>query len=303
MSVALRLSRPRTATMANKLFLALWCLFGASSDSPAAESVRLTTDGRLKRDPVFINRGMEVIFASQHDAPRLVLKRLHLQRRTVERLHPTAPLPEFRPSYSQDEQTLSFLQMTGNDSLTLRVLRYPGTNAMAISAAKKVVWHASITPNGKRVVYSASGHIYSRPVQGGSEKRLTDGVGRHNWPTVSPDGNSVAFGSSRSGDFEIYTMKLDGSSVRRLTKSRGMDLRPNWSSDSKYLAYTSSRGGNYDIFLISADGRKQARLTNNEERDDYPAWHPSGKSVIAVTERKGMFDLYMYDVPQSLVTD
>ena len=302
MSVVVRLLRPRTAPVTGS-GIVLWCLCAVSTGSPAAEPMRLTDDGRLKRDPVFIKRGREVIFASQHDAPRLVLKRLDLSRGTVERLHPSAPLPEFRPTYSRDEQTLSFLQMTGNDRLTLRVWRYPGTNVIAIPASKNVVWHASITPDGKRVVYSAAGHIYSRPVQGGSEKRLTDGVGRHNWPTVSPDGKYVAFGSSRSGDVEIYTMKLDGSSERRLTKSRGMDLRPSWSPDSQYLAYTSSRGGNYEIFLISADGRKQARLTNNEERDDYPAWHPSGKSVIAVTERKGMFDLYVYDVPPALFTE
>ena len=42
----------------------------ARGDNPPRQ---LTFDGRLKRDPVFVNQGREIIYAVQHGKPRLVL--------------------------------------------------------------------------------------------------------------------------------------------------------------------------------------------------------------------------------------
>ncbi|MCH7726638.1 MAG: hypothetical protein IH991_09190, partial [Planctomycetes bacterium] len=135
------------------------------------EPKQLTFDGRLKRDPVFSNGGREIIYSVQHDSPQLILCRLKLMDGTIARVHPKSALPEFRPTLSSNEKAFAFLQMTGNDSLTLKVDLQEPKRTVAIPASKKVVWHASITPDGRQVVYSASGQILSRAVAGGVEKR------------------------------------------------------------------------------------------------------------------------------------
>ena len=81
------------------------------------------------------------------------------------------------------------------------------------------------------------------------------------WPVYSPDGRKIAFGSSRSGDFEIYVMNADGSDVVRLTQSSGLDVRPAWSPDGKRIAFTSNRDGNYDIYIVNADGSDPTNAT------------------------------------------
>jgi Tol biopolymer transport system component len=59
------------------------------------------------------------------------------------------------------------------------------------------------------------------------------------WPAYSPDGRKIAFGSSRSGDFEISVMNADGTETRRLTHSPGLDARPAWSPDGARIDFAS----------------------------------------------------------------
>lgn len=259
----------------------------------AGEGQQVTSDGRIKRDPVFIDAGKQIVYAAQHDSPQLVLRRLNLRDGSNERLRADSALPEFRPSYSADQQALSFLQMTGNDVLQLKV-RFPlQQRTVAIPASKKTVWHGAISPSGRDVVYATAGQVYSQQIDQGQPKQLTETTGRNNHPSISPDGRRIAFSSSRDGDYEIYTMKRDGSDVRRLTRSRGLDIRPAWSADGQWIAFTTARHGDYEIYAMRSDGSDDRRITNNPERDDYASWHPNGKQLVVVTEHEGAMDLFI----------
>jgi Tol biopolymer transport system component len=259
----------------------------------ADELQQLTHDGRLKRDPIFIDGGEQIVYAAQHDSPQLVLRRLNLSDGRSERFHPESALPEFRACYSTDQAAHSFLQMTGNDVLQLKVGLPHKQQTVSIQSSKTTVWHGTITPNGKEVVYAAAGQIYTQVVENGEEKQLTQTAGRNNHPSVSPDGNRIAFSSSRDGDYEIYSMNRDGSGVQRLTNSRGLDIRPAWSADGQWIAFTTARDGDYEIYAMRCDGSDTRRITDNPERDDYASWHPDGKRLVVVTERDGAIDLFV----------
>jgi TolB protein len=271
-----------------------------SSDKGAAPR-RLTSDGRLKMDPVFVRSGEELVFTVQETPNQLSLMRLKLADGSVERLHPQASTSEFEATFSRDGQIYAFVQSRANLNLKL-VLRDTRENKDAVfdpGGGFAGMRRPSLAPDGSRVVFSIPSptgqRIASLNRQGQDRKDLTL-TGINNWPAFSPDGKQIAFGSSRDGTFEICVMNADGGEVRRLTHNDSLDMRPAWSPDGKRLAFTSNRDGQYEIYVMNADGSQQRRVTHHAERDDYATWHPDGRHLVIVSERQGRFDLYLVAV-------
>ena len=59
--------------------------------------------------------------------------------------------------------------------------------------------------------------IFVTDKKGNIVKQLTNQPGYDAEATVSPDGKSIVFTSTRSGDLELYIMDIDGSNVRQIT--------------------------------------------------------------------------------------
>jgi len=77
--------------------------------------------------------------------------------------------------------------------------------------------------------------IYRISLGGGVPKRLTDGPGRDGPATYSPDGQTIAFLSDRSGTWALYTMNRQGRGVQKrldLPMGGNYDAAPNpWNSE------------------------------------------------------------------------
>lgn len=94
-------------------------------------------------------------------------------------------------------------------------------------------------------------------------------------PSISPDGERLAFASSRDGQLEIYVVGRNGSGLRRLTFDPGRDSDPVWSPDGEWLAFTSEADGDAEIFIIRPDGTGLRQLTENDGvSDNLPFWVP-----------------------------
>ena len=74
-------------------------------------------------------------------------------------------------------------------------------------------------------------------------------------PTLSPDGNYLAFATSQDGNSEIYKLDTRTKASQRLTINPGGDLSPSWSPTGREIAFTSDRGGGPQIFVMSAMDR------------------------------------------------
>jgi len=103
------------------------------------------------------------------------------------------------------------------------------------------------------------------------------------WGAPSPDGERVAFQSTRDGNWEIYVTDSDqptdvGETDRsvRLTVDARMDSFPAWSPDGDRIAFSRSGEGG-GIFTMDAEGRAVRRVT--EGRDQTPAWSPDGDRI------------------------
>jgi Tol biopolymer transport system component/DNA-binding winged helix-turn-helix (wHTH) protein len=95
-------------------------------------------------------------------------------------------------------------------------------------------------------------------------------------PSLSPDGNSLAYSSNHEGNFEIYVKPLaSGGHEIPVTNDGQQNSEPAWSPDGQYIAYHSrNRGG---IWIVPSLGGSARRLT---EFGSKPAWSRDG-SIIA----------------------
>lgn len=122
-------------------------------------------------------------------------------------------------------------------------------------------------------------------------RQLTDNAVIDFDPTWAPDGQRLAFASTRTGDRDIYAMSLAHGDTDpshpsiRLTMSDSVDGNPSWSADGSFIAFTSERSGNRDIWVMKAgqiegDDNMPVNVTNNDAQDDDPVWEPKSSFDI-----------------------
>ena len=81
--------------------------------------------------------------------------------------------------------------------------------------------------------------IYTIPVAGGDETRLTTAKGLDDGPEYSPDGKYIYFNSDRTGTMQIWRMKPDGSDQEQITDDEFNNWFPHISPDGKWMVFLS----------------------------------------------------------------
>jgi imidazolonepropionase-like amidohydrolase/Tol biopolymer transport system component len=97
----------------------------------------------------------------------------------------------------------------------------------------------ALSPDGKLLVFTLLGHLFSMPVEGGRARQLTFGPHRNFDPVFSPDGGRLAFSSNRDGsDGNVHLLELASGEITRVTR-QGQAVRPVFSPDGGSIAYVS----------------------------------------------------------------
>ncbi len=71
--------------------------------------------------------------------------------------------------------------------------------------------------NGKQVVFTYAGQLYTVGMTGGVARRLTSAPGYVDFPRFSADGAQLAFTAQYDGNTEVYVMPAEGGAPKRLT--------------------------------------------------------------------------------------
>jgi Tol biopolymer transport system component len=128
-----------------------------------------------------------------------------------------------------------------------------GTGVTRLTNSAAADSRPSLSPDGNLIAWESAGQVWVMASDGSNKQALTSD-GTSSAPAFSPDGTKIAFQSDRGEGMDIWVMNADGTGQTNLTDAPGADVNPAWSPDGTRLAFDSDRSGNRDVFVMSADG-------------------------------------------------
>ncbi len=159
---------------------------------------------------------------------------------------------------SPDGETIVISDKTSFGKSCIFVLPSAGGEPRQVTENLPSYWHGW-SPDGRHLAYCGIRDnifdIYTIPVEGGAELRLTHGEGRNDGPDYSADGRWIYFNSSRTGTMQIFRIRPDGSDVERLTSDGYGDWFPHPSPRGGKVLFVS-----YDAEVFDHPRDKQVRL-------------------------------------------
>ena len=206
---------------------------------------------------------------------------------------------------SPDEDAIAVSHMTFDEGFTSRVYIVPldGGAPRLVTPNSPSFLHGW-SQDGEELSYCAFREhggkrevdVYTIPVSGGEEKRLTFG-GFNDGPEYSPDGKHIWFNSTRSGLMQVWRMNRDGSDPARMTRNDDNCWFGHISPDGSKVVYIVYHKGHLkpdehlpnmqcELWLMDADGSNPRRLCSffgGQGTINVNSWAPDSRRFAFVS--------------------
>lgn len=167
-----------------------------------------------------------------------------------------------------------------------------------IVAANAFIEAADLSPNGKRVLFTARGEVFSVPAEEGPTRNLSQSAqAREIEATWSPDASQIAWLSDVSGEYELWLRDSDGETRQLTTNGDIWRFAPVWSPDSSKLLFADKR---QQLHVVDVKSGRQTTLDSSRHNDitDY-SWAPDSRHVAYVKTNSADFDsIWIYDLDE-----
>ncbi len=159
-----------------------------------------------------------------------------------------------------------------------------------------------LSPDGRRIYFSADGHLFCVPVEGGAARRVSNVHPEEQQYSywlhgVSPDELELAYVSVEpEGDRprarrNLATIPAAGGPDHQLTTGINDYDGPEYSPDGKWIYYNSEeaaeRPGHSQIFRMRRNGSGREQLTSDERVNWFPHLTPDGRSFVYISYAPG----------------
>ncbi|WP_136466172.1 amidohydrolase family protein [Flagellimonas onchidii] len=137
----------------------------------------------------------------------------------------------------------------------------------------KVIRHVKTSPDGKRIVFSALGHLWTKTLPNGKPKRLTKSTDLEFEPSFSPDGKQIIYVTWDDEQLgSIQKVSSNGGTSMKLTAVKGIFRFPSFSNDGNHIVYGKQGGSNDQghtytkepgIYIMDSNGNNAKKITGN----------------------------------------
>ncbi len=151
----------------------------------------------------------------------------------------------------------------------------------------KVIRQAVTSPDGKWLVFNATGFLWKKELPAGKPRRLTNGTDFEFEPAFSKDGNSLLFTSwNDSTAGAVYQMNFPKNSIpEKISRAKAIYRTPSFSPDGKMIVFQKDRGSNElgqaftarpGIYTININGTEENFV---RESGDLPKFNIDGTRI------------------------
>lgn len=163
-----------------------------------------------------------------------------------------------------------------------------------------------VSHDGKRVLFTARGELFSVPVKNGPTRNLSHTPkGREISATWSPNGRYIAYMSDETGEYEIYLKdRANNNQVKQLTSNGSIwRFEPVWSPDNKKLLFSDQ---NHTLWWLDIKTGKQRKIDTakyNEDSLTSYIWSPNSEDIVFVKNNENRYaSLWHYNLKDKRVT-
>jgi serine/threonine-protein kinase len=142
---------------------------------------------------------------------------------------------------------------------------------------------AGYGPEGDMLVYATvqfAPDIWELDPATGEKRQVTRLSSHDDQPHLGPDGETLAFQSTRGGAEAIWVSDLAGESMRKISPDGINAQQPRWSPDGTSLVYTDFTEERQRLILHRL-GELAGRALDVEAPILFPSWSPNGEQLAA----------------------
>jgi TolB protein len=200
------------------------------------------------------------------------------------------------PAVSPDGKKVSYSLIrkkarNNKRNVELYLLDLETRNSRLISNRVGINSGAVFMPDGDGILLTLShkgnAELFIIDLNGQIKRRVTKHGAADVDPSISVNGQLIAFLSDRPGAAMIYTLDLRNvkKPAKRISYVGKYNATPRFSPDGKEIVFSSWMDNKFDLFRISADAKGLHRLTKNFGSNEDPTFSPDGE-FIAFTSQK-----------------
>lgn len=209
------------------------------------------------------------------------------------------------PAWGADGRGFAYMEFhDGRGQLFLQEMA-TGRRVPVATTGRGLDFTPAFSPDERTLAFSRAGEegtdIYTINIKDNCcLRRLTVGRLYDNLsPTFSPDGQRVAFVSTRPGLPQIYVMAADGTDQQLFAPFdygvTGSSNAPEWSPDGQSVAFHRDVAGTLQVFVLDVRTRTVRQLTSVGRNED-PTWAPDSRHLAFVSDRSGYRQLWIIDL-------